>query len=390
MKDNEHIIVSYLNVMVVIIGAGIVGAATAYYLSNNDCGAGTSITILDAVELAKELQLESFVRVNNYHEIRSSGLPQQKQTKSIDDNNEWLKDLIENGECETMIGDAALVDPAELTCSMLDKALSSQYSDCSFRQANVTSLEIDPSGRYVMAIHLEGSNEKIELKDGEPVVIALGPWSCRIEDWLAIPMPIEGVVSTSLIYEDGILASDVGTAMFFDEDSKGCHLEVFGRQDKSLYVSGCGESEVISTRVLRSHERPSPSYCPPNMARAAAAQASLKEVVGGFSSSSSISGQPDVIQACIRPTSPDGVPVLGKILDNVYVGTGGGPWGITWGPLMGKSLAFLISNDDNDDDDDDDGPPIRLSAMRPQRYDTFVYRTLLKSRSPNVREIKNE
>ena len=49
IKDKEHIIVSYLNVMVVIIGAGIVGAATAYYLSNNDCGARTSITILDAV-----------------------------------------------------------------------------------------------------------------------------------------------------------------------------------------------------------------------------------------------------------------------------------------------------------------------------------------------------
>jgi glycine/D-amino acid oxidase-like deaminating enzyme len=260
-------------------------------------------------------------------------------------------------------------------------------SNCSFRQANVTTLETDPSGQYVTAIYLEGNNEKIEIKDGEPIVIALGPWSCRIEDWLAIPMPIEGVVSTSLVYEDGIPASDVGTALFFDEDSKGCHLEVFGRKDKSLYVSGCGESEVISTRVLRNNERPSPSYCPPNMARATAAQASLKEV-GGFSSSSS--GQPDVIQACIRPTSPDGVPVLGKILDNVYVGTGGGPWGITWGPLMGKSLAFLISNDDDDDDDDDDGPPIRLSAMRPQRYDTLVYRTLLKSRSPNVSEIENE
>lgn len=403
--------------MVVIIGAGIVGAATAYYLSNNACGAGTSITVIDAVgpaagssgragafirgrnnnskeqrqtlfetsfelheQLAKELQLESFIRVKNYHKIRSSGLTQQvPRTKSIDDNEQWLKDLIENGEYEPITGDAALVDPAELTRSMLDKALSSKNINCSFRQSNVTSLETDPSGRYVTAIYLESNNEKIEIKDGEPVVIALGPWSCRIEDWFAIPMPIEGVVSTSLVYEDGIPASGVGTALFFDEDSKGCHLEVFGRQDKSLYVSGCGESEVISTRVLRSNERPSPSYCPPNIARATAAQASLKEF-GGFSSSSS-SSQPDVIQACIRPTSPDGVPVLGKILDNVYVGTGGGPWGITWGPLMGKSLAFLI-NDDSEND-----PPIRLSTMRPQRYDTLVYRTLLKSRSPNVSEI---
>jgi len=71
--------------------------------------------------------------------------------------------------------------------------------------------------------------------------------------------------------------------------------------------------------------------------------------------------------------SPDGVPVVGKILDNVYVATGGGPWGITWGPLMGKSLASLISDDDN--------PPIRLSSLRPQRFDTFVYKSLLKSRS---------
>ena len=84
-----------------------------------------------------------------------------------------------------------------------------------------------------------------------------------------------------------------------------------------------------------------------------------------------------MIQACIRPMSPDGVPVVGKLLDNVYVATGGGPWGITWGPLMGKSLASLI-NDDCD-------APIRLGSLSPKRFDTMVYRSLQKSRSSEDR-----
>jgi glycine/D-amino acid oxidase-like deaminating enzyme len=125
--------------------------------------------------------------------------------------------------------------------------------------------------------------------------------------------------------------------------SSSSSLQVFGRQDKSLYVSGCGESQVIGTEALRSDGRPSPQDCPPDMARAAAAQSSLKEVGYGRS-------QADVAQACVRPMSPDGVPIVGNFFGNVYIATGGGPWGITWGPLMGKSLASLI----NDDDD----PPI--------------------------------
>ena len=397
--------------MVVIIGAGVVGAATAYYLSAaSGAGAGAgktiTITILDAVgpaagssgkagafitnrppafrrgigidnndnkavndkrkalfetsfelhqQLAKDLELESFCRVQNYQTIETStsetttttnnngagdddddddtadGTRQQiiEEDKSSDhdksspnknkngsNNNiqqppstRSLTELAENGGGEPLPGDAALVDPTELTLAMLDKAMSSssQISNCSFRQANVAGLETDASGRRVTAIHLEGDcdidgredehnrpsssstsqpqpqpqrqsqSQIIEIDEDEPVVIALGPWSCRIEDWLGIPMPIEGVASTSLIYQDGISASaDVGTALFFDEDSNGCHLEVFGRQDKSLYVSGCGESEVISTRVLRSNERPSPAVpCAPDVARAAAAQASL-------------------------------------------------------------------------------------------------------------------
>jgi glycine/D-amino acid oxidase-like deaminating enzyme len=80
-----------------------------------------------------------------------------------------------------------------------------------------------------------------------------------------------------------------------------------------------------------------------------------------------------VVQACLRPTSPDGLPVIGNLLHNGHVATGGGPWGIAWGPLLGKCLASMI---------DDDDPPIRIGPTKPRRFDTLMYRTLMKSRAP--------
>lgn len=397
----------------VIVGTGIVGAATAYYLS---CASGgkTPITLLDAAgpasassgragafltnrppsfrrgigdddkdsdkrrllfeksfelhqELANELNLDSFCRVQNYQTIEST------ESDSIHDDNQQsiLSHLARDERGTSQPGDAALVNPAELVASMMDKVLSQPNS--SFRQASMVGLEIDDSKSFVTGIRLETDDDGhsvLSIDEEEPVVIALGPWTARIEDWLGIPMPIEGVLSTSLVYQDEITEEDVGTAFFFDDDSNGCHLEVFGRQDKSLYVSGCGESQVIGTELLRSDDRPSPKVpCVADSARAQAAQMSLRKA--GYTGSS-----PNVIQACIRPMSPDGVPVVGKLLDNVYVGTGGGPWGITWGPLMGQSLACLIQNDNDGDED----PPIRLGPLSPKRFDTFVYKSLLKSR----------
>jgi glycine/D-amino acid oxidase-like deaminating enzyme len=221
----------------------------------------------------------------------------------------------------------------------------------------------------------------LEVAEDEDVVIALGPWSCRIEDWLGKPLPLDGVLSTSMIWENIPKDSTCDdSALFCKEDSNGCHLEVFPRSyDQSLYVSGLGESEVISPKVFRGLDGPDPKRkCTPNLSRAAAAQTSLERL----QLPSSISSRPpDIVQACIRPVAPDGMPILGKVLDNVYVATGGGPWGITWGPLMGLSIASMIL------DEDDDDPPIRLGPFKPERFDTLIYRTLLKERSSRIDEV---
>ena len=82
---------------------------------------------------------------------------------------------------------------------------------------------------------------------------------------------------------------------------------------------------------------------------------------------------PSKIQACIRPNSPDGIPIVGKIVDNCYVVTGGGPWGITYGPLMGQHIANEILQRDESNG-------IRPSLWSPKRFDTLVYNSIMKQR----------
>ncbi len=48
--------------------------------------------------------------------------------------------------------------------------------------------------------------------------------------------------------------------------------------------------------------------------------------------------------ACLRPRTPDGLPILGKVpeRDNVYLATGGGKKGILLAPAMSVVLPDLI------------------------------------------------
>ena len=64
------------------------------------------------------------------------------------------------------------------------------------------------------------------------VVVALGPWSCLLESWLDVPMPMEGAWSTSLVYsapaahaETEALSDALASApaaLFCEEDGRGC------------------------------------------------------------------------------------------------------------------------------------------------------------------------
>ena len=49
--------------------------------------------------------------------------------------------------------------------------------------------------------------------------------------------------------------------------------------------------------------------------------------------------------ACLRPVTPDGLPIVGEVqgIDGLVVATGGGPIGIELGPAIGKLAAEIAS-----------------------------------------------
>lgn len=373
--------------MVVIIGAGITGAASAYYLSKFH---GSDVKIFDAVgpaacasgkagaflaeswsdgtktemlhrksfelheTLAEDLGLKSFRPLPAFRgnlEEASDGAPAAIP---------WLSSISHT----PVPGRAAQVDPAELTCALLEKAMD--------RGATLEIASVDGfdtlEGR-VSSIRFENGTD-LAIPHDEDIVVALGPWTCRLEDWLNIPLPIEGVRSTSLVFEaieDQLVQHPA--ALFCEEDSNGCHLEIFPRSDNSLFISGCGRSKQISPATLRGPDRPVPGSEGDESAwlqgRAVAAMRGLQALPF------EISLTPTSLRACTRPVSPDGVPIVGKVSENVFVATGGGTWGITWGPLLGMTVAYMLRERE---------APIRVKDLNPSRFDTLIYRTLLEQR----------
>jgi glycine/D-amino acid oxidase-like deaminating enzyme len=51
-------------------------------------------------------------------------------------------------------------------------------------------------------------------------------------------------------------------------------------------------------------------------------------------------------QACYRPVTDDGLPLIGRVpgLRGAYVATGHGPWGMLNAPATGLALAELIAD----------------------------------------------
>jgi glycine/D-amino acid oxidase-like deaminating enzyme len=68
----------------------------------------------------------------------------------------------------------------------------------------------------------------------------------------------------------------------------------------------------------------------------------VREASGG---GGSVLGQePEVVQSCYLPCTPDNIPMMGKIgsMDGCYVAAGHGCWGILMGPATGEAMAHLI------------------------------------------------
>ena len=172
---------------------------------------------------------------------------------------------------------------------------------------------------------LEGSGGKIDrviLADGEiscgQVVMAMGPWSRRAESWLGVYIPVDPLKGEIIRLENN--------GEPFRHDIAGGGGTIYPKLDG---LNWCGTTEDWKGFDREPSEQ---------VAR------EIRERV--------VRLVPDLADAkimkhtaCLRPVTPDWLPVLGRApgWENVYLATGAGKKGILLATGIGKSIADLMT-----------------------------------------------
>ncbi|WWD16036.1 hypothetical protein CI109_100461 [Kwoniella shandongensis] len=194
----------------------------------------------------------------------------------------------------------------------------------------------EPSPRSVGITTPEGEQKEVEA---DVVVIAAGPWTGKLAEQLLGPkvggrLGVQGHRAHSVVLKtkEDLSATCLFTSMTLEDGSAG-EPEVYARPDGTTYICGAGDDEPLPPTAAE--VKPSPSAITKLHAQAQA----LSPV---FTSAEGV----EVIaeQACFLPIADRGRPLVGKVrgVEGVYVGSGLSCWGITQGPGTGKVLSELI------------------------------------------------
>lgn len=340
---------------IVILGAGLQGAALAYYLTLR--GTKPLIVEREAVAAAasgkgggflardwgnaatRDLHTASFklheelaqtLGVTSYRRLPVLSVQPGARTKKTTSICPWLDGEIEDSQLMDEDG-GAQVSPHELCCKLVEAAVG-RGAELMIGTADGIATEPEEGGPdRVVGVRVDG-----KLIAADKVCVCLGPWAALAQDWLRTPVPMTGIKSTSVVFKsDGPISP---FALFCGEDDRfGTHLEVYPRNTGEVYLCGVGGSEYVKPDALRAGRFP-PSEVIADPARVEAAVASFTTMTRRFGH------EPDRVQACMRPCLPDALPIMGKVghVRGAYISAGHNCWGILWAPVSGLAMSELI------------------------------------------------
>jgi glycine/D-amino acid oxidase-like deaminating enzyme len=123
--------------------------------------------------------------------------------------------------------------------------------------------------------------------------------------------------------------------------------EVYPRPDGEVYLCGLSEEGPVPER--------------PELVQPRSEAGPILQQIAGVLSSSLAGLQPQRVQACYRPVTADGLPLLGKVpeVSGAYIATGHSCWGILNAPASGLAMAELIV--------DGQARSVDLTPFAPQR-----------------------
>ncbi len=180
------------------------------------------------------------------------------------------------------------------------------------------------SGR-VEGVEVDGARMECDA-----VVIAMGPWSILASRWLPLPA-VFGLKGHSLVFDTReAIPADALFLEFQEATGMMSSSEVFPRTDGTTYV--CGISSESPVPLDPSDVTPDPGAIERLEAMCRAISPTLRDA--------KILAR----QACYRPVTEDGLPLIGEVPDapGAYVATGHSVWGILNAPATGEAMAELI------------------------------------------------
>jgi glycine/D-amino acid oxidase-like deaminating enzyme len=334
---------------VLICGGGVIGASIAYFLSRH----GVETTVIERTGLAcaasgksggflaldwcdgtplEPLARRSFALHGrlveeigndwNYRPLTtyggSMGLRRQASAHGID----WLSDRVSVNQRLGSTETTAQVHPAKFTTAMMQAA---QAQGAGLRLGRVTG--VVRRGPRVTGVEVDG--ERIE---GDAVVIAMGPWSILAAAWLPLPA-VFGLKGHSLVFDTGTRVPPEALFLEVREATGAAQTpELFPRSDGTTYV--CAIS--------------SESPLPVDPAEVSPDRGAIERLERMCRAMSPVLASAKILarQACYRPVTRDGMPLIGAIpgLEGAYVATGHSVWGILNAPATGEAMAELIAD----------------------------------------------
>jgi glycine/D-amino acid oxidase-like deaminating enzyme len=215
----------------------------------------------------------------------------------------------------------AQVHPGLFTAAMMRAA---ERQGAELRLGKVTGV-VRRTGR------IEGVEVGGKILEADAVVIAMGPWSLLAASWLPLPA-VNGLKGHSLIFETG--QEVPGEALFLEyREATGAVQapELFPRPDGTTYVCGISSESPLPI---------DPAAVAPDPAAIKRLEAICNEVSPALASAKILARQ-----ACYRPITRDGLPLIGRVpgVEGAYIATGHSVWGILNAPATGEAIAELIT-----------------------------------------------
>lgn len=355
---------------IIICGGGVIGTCTAYYLNQR----GAEVTLVEragvanassgksggflALDWCRGTPLDPLARRSfdlhadlaenlgiewGYRRVDTLGVaasPHRDLSRlRAESPPDWLgSDAAVHGVLGTM------ETTAQVTPDLFTKGMMAA-SGATLQAGVVEGVRVSEDGGRVSGVQVDG-----EVLEADAVVIAMGPWSILACQWLPLP-GVYGLKGHSLVFD---FAPDDPQAMFVEletEDGEITMPEVFPRPDGTTYV--CGLSGEASLPV-----DPADVGIEPGGPEKLRAMTSLfSPVLGGSNVLAS--------QACYRPVTEDGLPLMGPVpgVAGAYIATGHSVWGMLNGPATGEAMAELILDGAASTVDISAFDPARLPAL---------------------------